>query len=156
MLVRKLSRDCVAGYLAAEPVRGDRDLELLDLGGKVIRIPLAEVKWVCFLRELPDVPDAANPERLLHKRFRNRPRSPGLWVRLELADHDVLEGIVANDSSLVRGAGLLLTPPDTRSNTQRIFVPVEAIQSMEVVARLVGARPRAEARDDQPHLFAAE
>ena len=54
------------------------------------------------------------------------------------------------------GAGLLLTPPDTRSNTQRIYVPRQAIQSLEVVS-LIGSSRRAAARKlDQPELFAGE
>ena len=52
-----------------------------------------------------------------------------------------MEGLAANDRSLVEGAGLLLTPPDTRSNTQRIYVPRQAIQSLEVVS-LIGAAGR--------------
>ena len=67
--------------------------------------------------------DQANPERLLQKKFTVRPRAAGLWLRMTLNDGDELEGIAANDRSLVTGAGLLVTPPDTRSNTQRIYFP---------------------------------
>lgn len=156
-LVRKLSRDWVAGYAASEVARGETELELLDQAGKVLRVALDQIKWVCYLRELAGaVADPQNPEKLLQKRFRTRPRTAGLWVRLELADHDVLEGIVANDVSLVRGAGLMLTPPDTRSNTQRVFVPYPAIESLEVVARVGGAEKRRGAAADQPSLFAAD
>ena len=83
-----------------------------------------------------------------------------MWLRLTLTDGDELEGLAANDRSLVEGAGLLLTPPDTRSNTQRIYVPRQAIQSLEVVS-LIGAagRKRAEAAKfagEQPDLFSGE
>ena len=85
---------------------------------------------------------------------------PGLWLRLTLADGDELEGLAANDRSLVDGAGLLLTPPDTRSNTQRIYVPRQAIQTLEVLS-LIGAagRKRAEAArpgGEQRDLFGGE
>jgi len=71
-----------------------------------------------------------------------------------------LEGLAANDRSLVEGAGLLLTPPDTRSNTQRIYVPRQAIQTLDVVS-LIGAagRKRTEAtgrRTEQTELFPTE
>jgi hypothetical protein len=71
-----------------------------------------------------------------------------------------LEGLAANDRTLVEGAGLLLTPPDTRSNTQRIYVPRQAIQTLEVLS-LIGAarRKRAEAQKPsgvQPDLFGGE
>jgi len=95
---------------------------------------------------------------MLHKRFAIRPRTAGLWLRMTLNDGDELEGLAANDRSLVDGAGLLLTPPDTRSNTQRIYVPRQAIQSLEVVS-LIGAQLRKRAGVparppiDQPELF---
>jgi hypothetical protein len=60
---------------------------------------------------------------------------------MTLTDGEELEGLAANDRSLVEGAGLLLTPPDTRSNTQRIYVPRQAIQTLEVVS-LIGAASR--------------
>ena len=85
---------------------------------------------------------------LLQKRFTVRPRAAGLWLRMTLTDGDELEGLAANDRSLIEGAGLLLTPPDTRSNTQRIYVPRTAIQTLEVVS-LIGAGTR-EAPDQQP------
>jgi hypothetical protein len=158
-IVRKLSRDWAAGYAASEVAHGASELELLDQAGKVLRISLDQIKWVCYLRELASAAaDPQNPEKLLQKRFRSRPRTAGLWVRLELVDHDVIEGIVANDVSLVRGAGLLLTPPDTRSNTQRIFVPHQAIEVLEVVARVGGAEKRrgTAAATEQPSLFAGD
>jgi hypothetical protein len=60
----------------------------------------------------------------------------------------------------VEGAGLLLTPPDTRSNTQRIYIPRQAIQSLEVVG-LIGTpsrkRPTASGTQiEQPELFPPE
>jgi len=45
------------------------------------------------------------PERLVRKRFSLRPRTAGLWLRLTLGDGDELEGLAANDRSLVDGAG---------------------------------------------------
>ena len=105
----------------------------------MLRIAWDQVKWVCYVRDFPAARDEqANPERLLHKRFSIRPRTAGLWLRMTLTDGEELEGLAANDRSLIEGAGLLLTPPDTRSNTQRIYVPRQAIQTLEVVG-LIGA-----------------
>jgi hypothetical protein len=108
------------------------------------------------VRDLP-AGDSANPERLLHKRFAIRPRTAGLWLRMTLTDGEELEGLAANDRSLVDGAGLLLTPPDTRSNTQRIYVPRQAIQTLDVVS-LIGKTsrkhtPATEPGTEQPELF---
>lgn len=161
VIVRKFSRDWHAGYAGADFDGDPAELEILDPAGKLLRVPWDQVKWVCYVRDFPANPsDQANPERLLHKRFSIRPRTAGLWLRLTLADGDELEGLAANDLSLIRGAGLLLTPPDTRSNTQRIYVPRQAIQSLEVVA-LIGASGRRHAAVsapavDQPGLFPAD
>ncbi|MGD0786545.1 MAG: hypothetical protein ABR898_01085 [Terracidiphilus sp.] len=157
VIVRKFSRDWYAGYAGASFAPNTPELEILDLTGKVLRIGWEQVKWVCYVRDLPAPwSDQANPERLLHKRFSIRPRTAGLWLRMTLTDGEELEGLAANDRSLIEGAGLLLTPPDTRSNTQRIYVPRQAIQTLEVVSRIgAGARRRTApaARTEQPELF---
>lgn len=161
VIVRKFSRDWCAGYARPNFGQDAAELEILDLGGKVLQMPWESVKWVCYVRDLPSSPtDQANPERLLHKRFAVRPRAAGLWLRLTLADGEELEGLAANDRSLIEGAGLLLTPPDMRSNTQRIYLPRHAIQTLEIVG-LIGApsrkRPAVGPKpEDQPELFSDE
>ncbi|MGO9337996.1 MAG: DUF6982 domain-containing protein [Terracidiphilus sp.] len=159
VIVRKFSRDWCAGYAAAYFGQDAPELEILDLTGKVLRMAWDQVKWVCYVRDFPAA-ESANPERLLHKRFSTRPRTAGVWLRMTLTDGEELEGLAANDRSLLEGAGLLLTPPDTRSNTQRIYVPRTAIQTLEVVG-LIGAGARkgvaARRRDaEQPELFSPD
>jgi hypothetical protein len=153
-----LTRDWCAGYapgdLAGEST--DEDLEILDGQGKVLRVAWNQIKWVCYVRE-PGIgagtgTDVVNPERLLRRRFSSRPRMTGLWLRLILLDGEELEGVAANDRSLVDGPGLLLTPPDTRSNTQRVFVPRSAIRELAVLA-VIGASPARERAGLQPELF---
>lgn len=142
VIVRKFTRDWWAGYADGDFDPSAPELELLDASGKVYRFGWDQVKWVCYVRELPSLTaDPGNPERLLHKKFSIRPRTAGLWIRMTLADGEELEGLAANDRSLIEPPGLLLIPPDTRSNTQRIFVPRQAIQTLEVVA-LIGAARR--------------
>jgi hypothetical protein len=161
VIVRKFSRDWCAGYTAGGFDRDAAELEILDPTGKNLRIAWEQVKWVCYVRDFPSGPSnaQANPERLIHRRFAVRPRTAGLWLRLTLNDGEELEGLAANDRSLIEGAGLLLTPPDTRSNTQRMYVPRMAIQSLEVVG-LIGAASRKRLAGtippEQPELFPAE
>ncbi|MGA7343850.1 MAG: hypothetical protein WBE72_00395 [Terracidiphilus sp.] len=155
VIVRKFSRDWLAGYAGPGFGRDSAELEILDLTGKVVRMGWQQVKWVCYVRDFPSATaDQANPERLLRRRFSIRPRTAGLWMRLTLSDGDELEGLAANDLTLVEGAGLLLTPPDTRSNTQRIYIPRQAIQNLEVLS-LIGApgRKRVPAAAREPELF---
>jgi hypothetical protein len=163
VIVRKFSRDWCAGYAGVSFGRDSPDLEILDLGGKVLRLAWDQVKWVCYVRDFPAASSAsenANPERLVHKRFSIRPRTAGVWLRMTLNDGEEIEGLAANDRSLVEGSGLLLTPPDTRSNTQRMYIPRAAIQTLEVVG-LIGAgarkgRPLRRAGSDQPGLFTTD
>ena len=156
VIVRKFTRDWCAGYAGAGFGQDAAELEILDLTGKVLRMGWEQVKWVCYVRDFP-AGEQANPERLLHKRFAIRPRSPGLWLRMTLTDGELLEGLAANDRSLVEGAGLLVTPPDTRSNTQRIYLPRQAIQSLEVVSLIgAGGHRRTGVAIQQPELFPGE
>lgn len=152
VIVRKFSRDWVPGYADAGFGGDPAHLEILDPNGKVVTIAWDAVKWVCFVRDLASS-DPANPERLLQKRFTVRPRTAGLWLRLKLTDGDELEGLAANDRSLINGAGLMLIPPDMRSNTQRIFVPRRAIESLEVVSLIGAATHRRGKAAPQPELF---
>lgn len=157
VIVRKFSRDWIAGYAGAEFGQKEPELEFLDLSGRVLRIDWEQVKWMCFVRALPSGPADADPERMVRKRFSLRPRTAGLWMRLTLQDGEEFEGLAANDRSLVDGAGLMLTPPDTRSNTQRIYVPRQAVQTLEVLS-LIGAaaQKRAAKAEAQPELFGRE
>jgi hypothetical protein len=157
VIVRKFSREWYAGYAGSVFGQEAAALEILDLGGKVLTIGWEAVKWVCYVRDFSSSSDMANPERLLQKKFTVRPRAAGLWLRMTLNDGDELEGIASNDRSLVAGAGLLVTPPDTRSNTQRIYVPRQAIQALEVVSLIgAGGRKRKAEIGGQPELFPAE
>jgi hypothetical protein len=156
VIVRKFSREWYAGYAGAVFGQDAPSLEILDLTGKVLTIAWDAVKWVCYVRDF-SAGELANPERLTQKRFAVRPRTAGLWLRMTLTDGDELEGLAANDRSLVSGAGLLLTPPDTRSNTQRIYVPRQAIQTLEVLS-LIGAPGRKQKAEiaRTPELFPRE
>ncbi len=111
VIVRKFSRDWCAGYAGADFGQQEPELQILDLTGKVVRMGWEQVKWVCYVRDFPaGSADQANPERLVRKRFSLRPRTAGLWLRLTLADGDELEGLAANDRTLVDGAGLAADP----------------------------------------------
>lgn len=155
VIVRKFTRDWVAGYAGVVFGQNAAELEILDLTGKVLRMGWDQVKWVCYVRDLPGS-DSANPERLLHKKFAIRPRAAGVWLRMTLNDGEEIEGLAGNDRSLLDGAGLMLTPPDTRSNTQRIYVPRLAIQALEVVGLIGAARRRPPQAEEQPELFPGE
>jgi hypothetical protein len=142
VIVRKMDRDSISGYVSAQFVNEGK-LELLNTSGNVVGIDLSEIKGVYFVREFGD------SESLARKTFTSRPRSEGLWVRLRFKDNEVLEGLMPADLTQNTPEGYLVNPPDQRSNTQRIFVPRTALESLTVLAVIgAGRRPR-RAADDQ-------
>jgi len=140
-IVRKVSREWLAGYLPPAHFVHHGQIELLDLDGKVAALLLDQVKWICFVRDF-NSGEPENPERLLRKSFAGRPRTEGLWLRLCLTDGDVIEGLAANDLTLLDSPGIFLIPPDIRSNTQRIFIPRSAIAELAVVAVIASSSRR--------------
>jgi hypothetical protein len=138
VIVRKMNRDAVSGYVSSNFV-ADGKLELLNTEGNVVLIDLADIKGVFFVREFTD------SETLTRKTFTTRPRAEGLWVRLRFRDNEVLEGLMSSDLMQASPAGFLINPPDVRSNTQRIFVPRSAITELKVLAVIGGQQRRRKA-----------
>ena len=155
VIVRKLSRDWLSGYLAPSGFVVSEQVQMLDLTGKLVSIGIDEVKWVCFVRDFQSG-DPSQPERLLRKTYVTRPRTQGLWVRVRLQDNDVIEGLAQNDVSLLEGDGLFLIPPDIRSNTQRIFVPRMAVVELDVLSVIRTGARRGAAEAVQESLFKAQ
>ena len=116
---------------------------MLNTSGTVISIDLREIKGVYFVREFGD------SESLTRKTFTSRPRSEGLWVRLRFKDSEVLEGLMPADLTQTMAEGFLVSPPDQRSNTQRIFVPRTALESLTVLAVIGATRRRRRGAEDQ-------
>ena len=134
VVVRKLDRDTVTGYVApADFVRAGK-LELINTAGNVVGIELSDIKYVFFVREFLE------SEALARKTFTTRPRAEGLWVRIRFKDGEALEGLMPNDLSLTLAEGFLINPPDLRSNVQRMFVPRSALESLTVLAVIGSAR----------------
>jgi hypothetical protein len=149
VIVRKMGRDSISGYVAPAHFVVEDKLELLNPSGKVVLIDLAEIKSVDFVR---DFSESASTGR---RTFTTRPRTEGLWVRLKFIDNDVLEGMMANDLTQVAPQGYLITPPDTRGNTQKVFVPKRALHEMIVLAVIGRPETRKKTADDlrQEKLF---
>lgn len=154
VIIRRFNAGLVSGYLTADGFVHHDALELLDLSGRVLRLPLTEIKLVSFVRDFNPA-DQVNPERMLRKTFPARPRTEGLWLRLTLRDDDVMEGLAALDLSLVDGIaidqGIQMTPPDVRGNVQRLYVPRAAILSLQILAVVTTpSRKKAASRTEEP------
>ena len=139
VIVRKLDRDSLNGFVGAHFI-SDGKIELLNTAGNVVLIDVRDVKGVYFVRDFTDSED------LTRKTFTSRPRAEGLWVRLKFRDNDVIEGLMPNDLMQITPDGFLINPPDTRSNTQRIFVPRSALTEMTVLG-VIGEKVRRKPTD---------
>ena len=150
VIVRKMDRDSIQGYVAAGEFLVGSKVELLNTAGNVVLIEAGEIKGVYFVR------DFADSNSLQRKTFTTRPRVEGLWVRLRFRDAEMLEGLMPNDLTLVRAEGFFLNPPDTRGNVQRIFVPRSALSELTVLAVIsptVKRRKQPGTADQTPLLF---
>jgi len=143
VIVRKVDRDSISGYVAPANFIHDGKLEVLNTAGNVIGVDLKEIKGVFFVREFGD------SESLTRKTFTSRPRTEGLWIRLKFKDGEILEGLIPNDLALQVPEGYLINPPDLRSNTQRIFVPRTALDSVTVLAVIGGTHRQRRRPEDQ-------
>lgn len=137
-----MDRDSVNGYVAPANFVHEGKLELLNTAGNVVAIELRDIKVVYFVREFGET---ESPGR---KTFTTRPRTEGLWVRLKFKDNEMIEGLMANDLSANLAEGFLINPPDLRSNTQRMFVPRSALDSLTVLAVIGTSRRHRRGMED--------
>jgi hypothetical protein len=136
VVVRRFEGPPVWGYLPASGFAAGGAVELMEVDGRIKLLAFSEVKLIAYVKDF-NLDDAVEPERIGRKTFPARPRGDGLWVRLGFTDGDSLEGLAAVDmglmDALIAERGLFVTPPDAKSNAQRVFVPRAALRSLEVL-----------------------
>jgi hypothetical protein len=163
VIVRQFEGSLAWGYLPQAGLLTGSEVHLMEPDGRIHPFPFDTIKTIAYVRDF-NLDDRQNPERLGRRSFQTRPRGEGLWIRLGLRDGDSFEGLSSLDlsllDSLAEDRGVFLTPPDSRSNTQRIFIPRPAIASMEVLglvlspARRLAAKKQARPEEgEQPGLF---
>ena len=141
VVVRKLDRDSLNGYVSPADFIREGKLEVLNTSGNVVSIDLKDIKGIYFVRDFGD------SDSMARKTFTTRPRTEGLWVRLKFKDNEIIEGMMPNDLGQTTPEGFLINPPDLRSNTQRIFVPRTSVESLTVLA-VIGTTRRHKAALD--------
>jgi len=134
------------GYLPQEGFLRDGMVELMGVDGKVIPIVISEIRTIAYVRDF-NLDDQSDPERMGRRTFAARPRGEGLWLRLSFNEMEPLEGLaefgLGMMDSLMGEQGLFLTPPDTRGNTLRVFVPRAAIRAVEVLGYVTAPSKKA-------------
>jgi hypothetical protein len=116
------------GYADPATLGAGGRLELLSEQGTREEIPLDRLRAVYFVR---DFSEPHEPER---KTFGSRPKLAGLWVRVRFRDDgETLEGVIENNLLELAGGGVLLTPPDLRGTSSRIFIPAASLAELSVL-----------------------
>lgn len=134
-LIQRFDREDLYGYLNPGAFLQPAGVELLNLSGNLLLVPYSDIRVVSFVREF-EAPDPG--ERRL---FTTRPKSPGLWVRMRFCDNEQMDGLLANNLLLLDPYGFSVTPPDPSSNSQRLFIPRQALKEFQVLA-VVGSPQR--------------
>ena len=160
VILRQFTGDPISGYLPATGFSSNGQVEFMNTAGRVISFPLHDIKLIAYVRDFNSA-DRVEPERLGRRAFPTRPRTEGLWLRMTFRDGDTLEGLSPLDISfldaIATDGGLTITPPDTRSNTQRVFVPRSALTALDLLGLIASAAQRKPAvkpvREPEPWLF---
>ena len=127
-MIARFDRASLQGFVQMPGGLKADGVELLTPEGTLVIVPYSETKAVCFVR------DFENAETWKRSRsFAARPKSPGLWVQLHFRDGDSLEGVIPNNLLQIEPAGYSVIPPDPTFQNQRVFVPKEALDSVQVL-----------------------
>lgn len=143
VLVRRFDRETLTGFVNPYSYLQPSAMELLRPEGSLAILPYTDVKSVCFVKDF-DAP--AETGRI----FLTRPKLDGLWVRMVFRDGEVLDGILPNELLSWEIAGYTITPPEPDSNNQKIFVPREALRTLQVLG-VVGSPLRAKQKKTKAH-----
>jgi hypothetical protein len=126
--VVRFDRETLQGFVQTPGGLEGDTVELLQPEGSLVRVPFAETKVVCFVRDFES--REAWDE---HRAFATRPKTVGLWVRFRFRDGDSIEGILPNNLLQLETQGFSAIPPDPTYQNQRIFVPRAALSGVEVL-----------------------
>lgn len=150
VIVRRFDRESVAGFVNPFSYLQPHNVEILRPDGSLAVFPFSEVRYVAFVKDFQDPEEA-------RRIFLNRPKLEGLWVRMVFRDGEVMDGILPNNLLVWGIDGFTVTPPETDGNNQKIFIPREALRTMQVLgvvgSPLRGKKKKAEPSGDQPSLF---
>jgi hypothetical protein len=145
VLLARFEREPVQGFVHASTSFTDQTIEVLSPSGTLLRVPVAETKAVCFVRDF----ESGETWRE-HRTFLARPKMPGIWVRLLFRDGDSLEGMLPNNLTLLDAAGFSIIPPDPTFQNQRIFVPRAALTEVQVLGVVGSPLKRPKPKKPEP------
>ena len=153
-MVRRFDREPLTGFVSAHTYQLPAGIELLRPDGEVALVPYSEIKTVSFVKDFEGA-----REEFEARLFQTRPKMEGLWVRLQFRDGEQMDGVLPNNLLLLDRQGFTVTPPVPYSNNQRVFVPREALQSVQILGVVnspLRKKTRVKPEEDtgvQPGLF---
>lgn len=151
VVVRRFDRESLSGFVNPWSYLQPAALELLKPDGSLLEIPYSEVKSVCFVRDFESETDSG-------RIFMTRPKLEGLWVRMVFRDGEMMDGVMPNNLLTWDATGFGVTPPEPDGNNQKVFVPRQALRSIQVLG-VVGSplrgvkKKKAAPLEEQPRLF---
>ena len=150
VVVRRFDRESLTGFVNALSYLQPFHMELLKPDGTLLTLLYAEVKSVCFVRDFETEADSG-------RIFMTRPKLEGLWIRMAFTDGEVMDGILPNNLLAWEPAGFTVTPPEPDGNNQKVFVPRQALRSIQILgvvgSPLRGKKKKAAPGSEQPTLF---
>jgi hypothetical protein len=146
VLIQRFERDSLPGFVNPRTCFQQTGVELITTAGNLAVVPYDHIKLLCFVRDF-DLESTPVERRIFH----SRPKTAGLWLRMQFRDGDTLEGVHPNTLLLLEPYGCTVTPPDPSANEQRIFVPRAALSGIEALG-VIGSplrrqKPRKPAKD---------
>jgi Family of unknown function (DUF6982) len=150
VVVRKLDKELVKGYLDPEAFLTPTGVEMLDLEGRLLNLPLDQIKGVYFVRDFD-----GHRERTERKVFLSRPRMNGLWVRMTFKDAEILDGLISENLLSHEAHGYFVTMPDAYSNNLKIYIPRSALSGLEVMGVINNGARRAYQQARHPRAKSA-
>ena len=134
--INRFGQNPLEGYVTPNAYLHRNGIEVLARTAESVFVPYSQLRCVYFVREF-----GKDLEQTQRKLFATRPKLGGLWVRMEFLDGEEMEGVIPNDLRIMDQHGITLTPPDSKGNTQRVFVPRSALEKF-VVLGVIGRPDR--------------
>jgi len=136
VLVERFDREPLKGFVNPQTMLQPAGIELLRPDGSHAVVPFEQIKAVCFVKDLDG--GGVFSER---RQYATRPKSAGLWVAFEFRDGDRMEGIIPNNLLQLDASGFHLSPPEAGGNSQRVFVPRQALTGVSILGVIGTPRP---------------
>jgi len=150
VVVRRFDRESLNGFVNPFSYLQPHTVELLKPDGSLVLVPYSEVKSVCFVKDFVGDTDVG-------RIFMTRPKLEGLWIRMVFNDGETMDGVMPNNLLSWDTAGFAVTPPEPDGNNQKVFVPRQALRSIQVLgvvgSPLRGKKKKAAPDPGQPMLF---